>query len=134
MNNTKNEDGAILLIAVIVMMAISLVVALTINLSGLSELQTGLTQDESTESFLHAETCAEEAYYRLKRSSAYSGGTITFADGGCSITITPSGSNRTIEVSGTREDLTREIQAETTLEQNSTTEADGIALDSWIEE
>ena len=84
----SKRSGAMLLITVLLTSAIALVVSLSIALQGLQELSMGRAEPKSAEVLGIADGCMEEALLRLSRSSAYTGGLLTFGNGTCVITVT----------------------------------------------
>lgn len=124
--NDKNK-GSVALVSILVIMAVSLAIALSINLGSISELKMGFSESKSSESLFGADGCVSESLIRLAWDSSYTGGTLDFGGGSCIITISGSGSTRTIDVSSMVDDLTRKIQVGVTLSGSS------VTIDSWRE-
>lgn len=60
--------------------------AISVNLSGISEAGMGLQKSQSSEVFYLANLCAEDALIKLKKDLGYAGGeTLTFDQGSCII-------------------------------------------------
>jgi len=104
------QKGTIALISLLIITAVALAIGLSLNLLGLDEMRMGFRESKSSEAFYGAESCLEEALMRLKRDANYSGGTLQIGNGSCNIVITVNGSQRTITVSGTVNQLIRKIQ------------------------
>jgi hypothetical protein len=110
-----NERGAAALISIVVVMALVVLVVTSVALAGLSTLEHGFAEQVSTDIILADETCAEEAIVRLQRNSAYTGGSLTVGDVACTITVSGSGSTRTITIVGVEQNFTRRLQADISL-------------------
>jgi hypothetical protein len=140
MSNQQSQDGFTALITVLIVSAITLTIAVTTIFLSTSESLLGFSADRSHEALQIAESCTEEAYFRLKKDVAYSGGTLLFDTGSCVITLTGSGgknSTRTIVASSTVPtsiaSFTRRITAEATLLGNATGNATTTDLTRWRE-
>lgn len=129
----KKNHGFVSLITVIVISAIILSVGLTISLLGVNELLFGFIADQSHQALQMADACTEEAYFRLKKNSSYTGGTLSLGGGSCTATVTGSGTTRTITVSATVGNFTRRITTNVTLTSNAAGNTEGIDLTHWEE-
>jgi four helix bundle protein len=134
------NEGFTALITVLIVSAITLTIAATTIFLSTSESLLGFSADRSHEALQIAESCTEEAYFRLKKDVAYSGGTILFENGSCAITLTGSGgknSTRTITASSTVPtsiaSFTRRIVSSVTLLGNTTGNATTTDLTRWQE-
>lgn len=132
--------GFTALITVLIVSAITITAAATTIFLATSESLLGFSASESHATIQLADTCAEEAFFRLKSNQNYSGGTITLGDGTCAITLTGSGgsgSSRTIAASSTIStsigSFTRRITATTTITTNTAGNATTTDLTSWGE-
>ncbi len=103
---------------VLIISALTLSIAVTIALLGTNEVIRGFESGASQIVLQKADGCLEEAQYRLKLDASYSGGTIPYADGTCTITIAGAGSSRTITSTITIGKYTRTIGADITLTSN----------------
>ena len=124
----NNNQGYIALISVLIISAIVLAVAITLNLTSIDETKTGLLKEQSEQSFTLADACLEESYIRLKRDSNYTGGQLNFEQGYCNINIVSSGNRRTITVDSNINNIIRKIKAEIRILGNN-----NIVQDSWQE-
>ena len=113
MNNKIKKDAYIALITIIIISAVTLLIAASASLFGVSETDMGLIEDQSTQSYYLANACAEYSLEKLKNNINYTGNeTIDIDNGSCYIYL-PEGSgneNRTIKVTGTLANKTRKIK------------------------
>ncbi|OGN15923.1 MAG: hypothetical protein A3C81_00140 [Candidatus Yanofskybacteria bacterium RIFCSPHIGHO2_02_FULL_46_19] len=123
----KENSGFIALTAVIVMMGVVLIFAVSANRSALGELLNTTTEYRSQQSFYRSDACLEEALFRLREDASYNGGTMTFADGSCEITVVPSGALRTITINASYRNEYRSVYAEAVVG------AHNITLQTWRE-
>lgn len=112
-NVFKNHSGLSLLIVVLIISAIAVLLATTAGLIGIDALQTGVRQDTTLKTFAGADGCMEIALKNLHNNHSYIGETVTLGDTICTITITGSGTARTIKAHASYSASTyvREIQA-----------------------
>jgi len=81
-----NNKGYIALISTVIIMAVVLLIAISVNLFSINESQIGLAQSQSSESYYLANACAEEALIRLKNNLSYLGSEmITIGTNQCQI-------------------------------------------------
>lgn len=139
-NHKNNKEGFIALITVLIVSAITIIVAATTIFLGLSESLLGFSADRSHEAFQLAESCAEEAYFRLKKDFSFSSETLIFDSGSCSISITGSGgqnSTRVIVASSTIStsiaSFTRRVNSNITLIGDGSANATTTDLTRWVE-
>lgn len=92
----SSPRGMSTLIVVIVVSVISLLIVTTRAISGIQEVRTGLHEGRSQVVLGAAEGCLEQALLNLKASPSYSGESLTFNGVACVITVTGSGTTRTI--------------------------------------
>lgn len=85
-NDKNNQKGYIALILILIVLGLALTIAISANLSGISEADMGLQKSQSSQSFYLANLCAEDALMKLKKDLEYKGGeTLTFDQGNCVI-------------------------------------------------
>lgn len=109
----RNQQGYIALITVLIISAISLLIAINANLFGISESDMGFIKNQASESYYLANACAEYALIELKDNQDYSGEeTLAIGAGTCSILkIRGQGNrNRIVQVTGSVYNLTRKIE------------------------
>lgn len=97
----NNQSGLMAISSLLIISAVALAIAVSISLIGIGEAQNSLTYKKGAEVLKIAEGCAEEALLRLRDDVNYSGGSLQLGAGSCTISITDTGSDRTIDVTGT---------------------------------
>jgi len=109
----KNKSGISLLIVVFVISAIALLLATTAGIIGIDELQTGMRQNATLETFAGADGCMETAIKKLRNDMSYTGEALTIGNVACTITVTGSGTSRVIKARAayTSTNYVRELQA-----------------------
>jgi len=109
----KQKQAYIALITILIISAVTLLIAVSSSLFGISETDMGLIEDQSTQSYYLANACVEYSLEKLKNNINYTGNeTLDIDDGSCYIYL-PEGSgneNRTIKVTGTLANQTRKIK------------------------
>lgn len=94
----KSNGGYAALLTIVVVGAASLLMAYSASVIGLGELDLGYTSQKGDEALSMAEGCLEEALYRLRLDTGYSGGSLTRASGSCTISVSGSGSTRSVSI------------------------------------
>jgi len=92
------QNGFIAFTSVLVIAAIALAIVMSISLLGINEAQASLSLKKSQETLQIAQSCVEEALLQLRNDNTFSGLTLSVGDGSCSISITETGANKTIDV------------------------------------
>lgn len=133
-NNMNDQKGYIGVVTVLIVTAITLTLGVTIALLGVNEAIQGYEIDKGQEVAQKADGCLEEAHLRLKLDSGYTGGTIPYLDGTCTVTVAGGGSTRTITSTITIGEYTRTIQGTISLVSNVAANAEGIDATSWEEQ
>jgi hypothetical protein len=128
-----NQEGISALLVVVVILAVIISLGLLVSKISINELALSLDEDQSNRALHIAEACEEEATFRLKRDSGYTGGSITIVDGTCTVVVTGGGSTRSIDVTSTYGNETRDLTVDVTLEANLDGNADGIDVTNWEE-
>lgn len=109
---SDREDGAIALLAMLILMAAALTITAGLSLRGLGNLQAVDASHRGEESFNGADACVSEALRRLRDSGAYAGGTVLVGNTTCTVTVTDDGGGqRTIHSAATRDATTRHVRA-----------------------
>lgn len=113
----KNQNGLTALVTLVIISFVALLIALSVNLISLSEMQMGFEKSRSQKAFWAAEACLDEALIRLKRNPSYSGGSLAIDQvTSCTISISPSGNKRIITTFGTVDGIIiRRIEAQADL-------------------
>lgn len=127
-NFVRNQRGLTALVTLVIISFVALLVALSVNLISISEMQMGFEKSRSAKAFWAAEACLDEALIRLKRNPSYSGGSLVIDSATtCSATVVPSGSKRIITTIGTVDGIIiRRIEAQADV-------SGRVALDYWKE-
>lgn len=94
----KNKKGFIAFTSLLIISAITLVVSISIATLGVSSARGSLDFKKGKETYEIAKSCAEESLIRLRNNATYTGGNLTVGDGSCTIAVSGTGSNKTIDV------------------------------------
>ena len=116
---------AVLISMIIIASAIT-VIAVGMGLNSITENQINLAQSYSSRVLLNTDGCAEEALTRMNRNSSYTGETITLDNTSCVITISGTGTSRTITATSTNGIYSKIIQITVTIFPTFT-------INSWLE-
>jgi len=98
---STQRGGFIAFTSLLVISAVALTIALSISLLGINEAKSSLDFKKGQETLKIAEGCLEEALIRLRDKVDYSGGSLNLGDGSCTISISGTGSDRTIDITAT---------------------------------
>ena len=96
--NCPPQAGFIALASMLVISAVTLAIATSVALLGVGEANTALGFKKGQEVLKNAEGCGEEALLRLRDNASYSGGSLSVGNGSCTISISGTGSDKTIDV------------------------------------
>ena len=123
------QSGLTALVTLIVISSAALLVALSVNLISLSEMQMGFDRSRSLKAFWSAEACFVEAKIRLKRNSSYAGGSLAIdSNTVCVSSVTENALKRVITTTGTVDGIIiRRIEAQVDLTGGR------VSLDYWKE-
>ncbi len=117
-----------MLISVLVMSAVLLLIVIGVSETQVTSSYQQLNTRSNKSSYYIAESCFEEASQKIKMDINYSGGTITFDYGTCTISIIGS-TTKIVSISTTFENYTQNHQAEITVIQNG--EINNVRLLNW---
>ena len=109
---SENNKAAALLITILIIAAITLVIALSVALRGIGEMQMEFGHGASDEARSYSEACIDEALLQLVRDADYSGGDLTLGKGNCNINIDKIGPNPVITATGRLHGFTKKIEVE----------------------
>lgn len=109
------RPGAMLLITVLITGAVALAIGLGIALQSIGMLDMGTAELRAQEVLATADACMEEALLRTSRDASYEGESLPLERGSCHITVTGSGSQRTINVTASLGRWTRKITSQVSL-------------------
>src|SRR3989338_5846207 len=111
----KNQQGISALIIIILVSAITLMIATTATLTGIDLLKTGLDQSKSLEVFTKAEACMEKTLLKLKTNPASKSENLSIASVLCKINIIGAGNGRSIDITATdKEGYTQKLSTQIT--------------------
>lgn len=112
----KSPPAFVALITVLVIGAIGLSIGLFLIVSAIDIVEQGFFENKSLETFAGADGCMEHALNSLNLDSSYAAESITVGNVSCDITVTGSGTTRTIVASATLDSTyTTVIQVEVTI-------------------
>jgi hypothetical protein len=120
----KNKKGAAMLMTVVIISSVVLIIAFSSSMIGLGELQLGYSSQKSGEAMIAADACMEEALYKLRLDSGYTGETLSINQISCIITV--SGSDIIVAA-------TLENKYYKTIEANVTLSVSSLSINSWEE-
>lgn len=98
--NLFNQSGLMAISSLLIISVVATAIAISISLIGVSEAQNSLTYKKGAEVLKISESCAEESLIRLRNDVNYAGGSLQLDGGYCTISISGTGSNRTIDIVG----------------------------------
>ncbi len=104
------RKGALVLVTVIIVGIVGIILSVVVARRGATEVTNSLSALQASRALSLADGCAEEAMVQLYRSSAYVGGTAQLGEGTCTITVSGTGTERTILVVATLEKWVRTVQ------------------------
>lgn len=108
------KKGFVAISSVLIILAITLVVGVTVALTSITEVQRAFSARRGEQVLDRVEACIEDALYQINTRNDVPT-TITLPEGTCSVTIdSHSGANWTFTVSGTASGYTKSIQVMTT--------------------
>ncbi|KKR15192.1 MAG: hypothetical protein UT42_C0007G0008 [Candidatus Falkowbacteria bacterium GW2011_GWA2_39_24] len=112
MKIVQNNSGAVILIIVVMISTIAFLMAYSASLLGLGDLQITDSFEQGSLALGVADSCAEEALYRLRLDNNYNGGNLVLSDGSCIIEIIDPADavDRQITVTATAGAYNRKIQ------------------------
>lgn len=123
--------GATLLLTVIIIGAIIVAAGISAAFLGQTEMIIAGGADRAFLARSYAQSCAEEALYRLKSDELYTGGAITSGVDGCSVSVTGTGTTRTVTATATSGDISKTVSVDAVLVQNASLKAKAWTVDSW---
>ena len=105
MKQSNKPSGLIAFTSLLVISAVALAVAVSISLLGISEANASLGFKKGQEVLKLAEGCAEESLLRLRDNASWNPGgaqvPLPGPDGTCTINISGTGANRTVDIVAT---------------------------------
>jgi hypothetical protein len=125
--------GFIGLLTVIVLGALILSIGITTAFVGQTQLILAAHADHEYAVRALVTACVEESVHRLKLNSGYAGGTVPLGADACTVTVSGSGSSRTIAATATVDGYTKAVAATATLKQNAAANARAWSVTAWAE-
>lgn len=108
----STANGAIALLAILILMAGALIVTTGLSLRGIGNLQAANILRRGAETAPGADGCVAEALRRLRDASSYQGGTLSIGATTCTVTVTDDGGGqRTIRATATLQNASRHVRA-----------------------
>ena len=99
--NLKQRNGWIALVSLLIINAVALAIAMSVNSLTLNDVESALGISKKMETDAIAEACAEDTLIRLRNVQSYTGGILVVGNGSCTITISGAGTTRIIDVVAT---------------------------------
>ncbi len=121
------KQGYIALSAVLIISFVVLAITTSVTFLSIGEAQSSLALLKGEQTLQFVEECAEEALWKARGSSSYTGGVLTLPEGSCSVTIGKAGNQWTIDVSNIGTSYTRTVRIVITRDEVM------ITLISWKE-
>lgn len=108
----EKSVGYITLISVLVLGAVGIAVMVSLILLGVGSSKTSFVVEQSNQSKMLANACAEEAFQKIRDSTSFTGtGSLILGQGTCSYSVTSQGGqNRIITASGTVNSVVRKVK------------------------
>lgn len=128
MMSLKAQDGAVTLAVVITIFFSALALVTTLSFIGLGELISSDQTSTSERALTISDSCLHEALLRLKQDENYSGDTLSVGSDSCTISVSGTGSDRTVSVITVSRNTTRKVEVDVTISSAQ------ISLDTWIED
>ncbi len=92
------KPGAAVLILVLLFGAVALTIGTNLALGSVGELSMGYSDIQSKTALALTDSCADESLLRIRSSLAYAGGTLTYTEGSCIITVTDNAGKKQIDI------------------------------------
>ena len=128
--NKNISRGFVALTSILIISAVALSVTVSIALLGITEARNSLDFKEGIEAFKLAEACGEEGMLRSRNDDTYTGGTLNFTEGNCTIAITDTGTGYQLDITATSvgpPDFVKSIQIQSEVDGN------GVTVVTWSE-
>ena len=114
----NHKKAGIMLLTVLIFTAFLVLITGTIAKINIINLQKSNIINKSNLSSIYSNTCAEEALFRLKNSATYIGGTLNYNNQTCTINISGTDPNKTIEIEIIENKITKNLIIETIISTN----------------
>jgi len=127
------REGIIGLVTVIVVGVMVLITGIAASYVGQTDTIVSGHNDRDLITRNLAESCLEEAFYRLKKDAAYAGGTVPVGSDTCMVAVSGGGATRTITVTAIIDDYTKSLTVSAVRQENAAANARGWKADSYVE-
>lgn len=127
MKKLPTQQGFIAISTVILVSVVTLAVAIMVTYISLNDAQSSLASFKGEQSLNFTEGCMNDAILKVRASATYSGGTIAYPEGSCTVTVSKSGSTYTLAAVPVSTAFVKKIQAIVT--RGATT----VTISSWQE-
>lgn len=112
MRNSTTESGYTLLLIVLIVSGVALAIGLYLRLQDITETDSIIKEQKAFSNFIEAQSCLEEGIRRLKRNPAtYRSDSITRIKSNCTLTVTGSDPNYTIDITAVQDTLVKKLRA-----------------------
>jgi type II secretory pathway component PulK len=105
----SSQEGQVVL-TVVVLMFTMIMITTAATLATITNTKSAYAYEQGNRAYALAETGAENAILRLLRDPTYTGETLTVDDGSAVITVTGTGTTRTVQSRATILNFTRTVQ------------------------
>lgn len=95
---SKSGPGYIAFTALLILSAVFFLAGVTLTLLSVFQAQQSLSQENGSRAHLLADGCAEDALLESFNSSDYAGGTRTYPEGTCTVSVSKVGNNWVLEI------------------------------------
>jgi hypothetical protein len=104
-----------MLAVTLIVLAASLIIAVSIQFQGIGEIVMSYGDAQSEQAFELAQSCTNDTLLKLKSNANYGGVTLNISGGTCTTVVTGSGTSRTISSSATIGQSIRKINTTITI-------------------
>ena len=95
------QGGYIAFTMVLVITGVIFLVAVTLTLLSVFQIQQSLSQELGASSYSLVEGCAEDALLESFENDAYAGGSRSYPEGSCNVSVSKAGNNWVLDVAAT---------------------------------
>ena len=117
-SHLKNKRGAIGILTSLVLGVVLVMLAVSVVLTGISSRSNTFNLNQSQAVFIGFEGCIESALIRLNRDNAYVGESLIVDGVNCSVSISGIDEERTVTVTGSKNNITRDAVLDVQLSPN----------------
>ncbi|EKE06822.1 MAG: hypothetical protein ACD_18C00266G0003, partial [uncultured bacterium] len=114
----NNKRGIMALMMVLIIGASALILSLSASKLVVNDAQNSFTNKKGGESYSIVDGCLDAALQHLRLDTSYTAETLNLSTGSCIISVSSSGNDRTLTITGTVDEYTQRLQANVTLDGN----------------